>query len=113
MASAAIWIGLFILFAVAFVGGLGSAIYTYAACASAIALIAAGLLSFKAESRWTVFFLLGVSALVYVPVIFQRFTWRWGPDWGGLILDAMYVSFVLTFLYTRRPFARDSKISDA
>lgn len=113
MRLAAISIGLFILFAVAFVGGLGGAIYTYAACASAIALICAGLLSFKAKSRSPVLLLLGIAAFVYIPVIFQRFTWRWGPDWAGLVFDVIYVSFLLVFLYLQRPVVQDSNVRDA
>ena len=105
MNFAAIGLGLFILFAVAFVGGLGSALYTYSACASAISVILAGAVSLNAERRRAAFPLLAVAAIVYVPVLFHRFTFKWGIDWGGVVFDVLYVAFLLRFLYTQRPVA--------
>jgi hypothetical protein len=97
MGFAAIVIGLFILFAVAFVGGLGSALYSYSACASAVSLILAGAASLKVERRVGVFWLLVLAAITYVPVIFHRFGFRWGIDWGGIVFDVLYVAFLLWF----------------
>jgi hypothetical protein len=95
MRFAAIGVGLFMLFAVAFNGGLGSTLVTYSACASATSLILAGAAAFKTERHKAVFPLLAVAALAYLPVIYQRYTWRWGIDWGGLVFDALFVAFLL------------------
>jgi hypothetical protein len=103
MRIAAIWIGLFILFAMAFVGGLGQPLYTYAACASGIALVLAGLASMKPRlAGRAVPWLLGVAGITYLPVIYQQFTFRWGPDWVGLVLDLAYLIFLAFFLRSQR-----------
>jgi hypothetical protein len=99
MRIAAICIGAFILFAAAFVGGLGQAIYTYSACISAVAVILAGLASFNARWRRAAPWLLGIAGVAYLPVIYQRFAWSRGPDWGGLVLDILYMIFLARFIY--------------
>jgi hypothetical protein len=114
MGIAAVCIGLFILFAVAFNGGLGPAIYTYSGCLSALTVIFAGLASFKARWRHATPWLLGTAGLVYVPIIYQRFMWTWGPDWGGIVFDALYMIFISRFLCSHRSgAARQSNIRDA
>jgi hypothetical protein len=102
MRHAAIWIGLFMLFAVAFVGGLGRPLFTYAACASAIALLLAALASFTSRLRGAAPWLLGAAGLGYLPVIYQRFTFNWGPDWVGLALDMLYLAFLAYFFRSQR-----------
>jgi hypothetical protein len=102
MSFAAIGIGLFVLFAVAFNGGLGSSLVTCSACASAASLISAGVVMLRSEGHKAVVPLLAVAALAYLPVIYQRFTWSWGIDWGGLVFDALLVAFVLYALRARR-----------
>jgi hypothetical protein len=114
MSSAAIGFGLFILFAVAFVGGLGQPLYTYAACISAVCLVLAGLASYTAQLRPAASWLLLVAGLAYLPVMYQRFVWQWGADWVGLVLDMLYMTFLLSFLYSQRPgAARQSEDRDA
>jgi hypothetical protein len=114
MGIAAICIGVFIVFAVTFNGGLGHAIYTYSACISAMTMILAGLASFEASWRWITPWLLGAAGLVYVPVIYQRFDCTCGADWGGLVFDGLFVIFLLCFLYShRRGAGQQSSTRDA
>jgi len=45
---------------------------------------------------------LAIAALSYLPVVYHRFGFRWGIDWGGLVFDVLYAAFLLRFLYVQR-----------
>jgi hypothetical protein len=91
---AAVGLGLFLLFALLFVGGLGPRLFTYSAIASAVSLILAGFGLGGVEGRLFGLAVTVFAGLAYVPVVIQRFTWESGVDWGGLPFDAVYIACV-------------------
>jgi hypothetical protein len=102
MHVSAIVLGLFILFALAFVGGLGSALYTYSALASAISVILVGLLTVASKADRAATLLTMLAIFTWLPVVFHRFSGQWGLDWGGLLCDALYLTFLALLFHQQR-----------
>ena len=98
MGGTVIFLGVFLWFAMAFNGGIGSVFVNWAAFASGLSMVAAGTAYI---ARWGAVYtrVLGVCALGgYLPVVWQRFHMRYGPDWVGLVFDGVYVVCLLAVI---------------
>jgi len=95
-------LGLFLWFALAFNGGIGESFVNYSFFASALFMIIAGSVRI-AKSRSNIARNFCAAALVaYMPMIWQRFNFTFGTDWGGFYFDIAIVVFMLIFLTTMR-----------
>jgi len=87
--------GLFLLFALAFNGGVGEPFVNICFFISAVLMIVLGITKFFKTQRSTALWL-GLAAIVfYLPMIWQRFNFSFGPDAGNLSFDTWIVGVVL------------------
>jgi len=98
MGIAFICLGLFFLFAIAFNGGVGETFVDYSFFVSALFMIITGSLTL-ARSKWKTARIFCSMALVcYLPLIWQRFNFSFGTDWGGLFFDIIFVVLMVIFI---------------
>jgi len=100
--GASIGIGILLLFALLFNGGLGHPFFTMSAISAGLLLLLAGVLPLidgqQSAGYWS-YILAGVA---YVPVIVQRF----GPgfiDIVGLVFDVFIGWFIFSMVRTSKP----------
>ena len=100
----AIVLGLFLLFAISFVGGLGAVFYSLAATTSAICLIFVGITSIKNKENKTAPYRLSIVAFVsYLAVIFQLFTFTGGVDWLALFFNTFILFYIGLLVNYHKP----------
>lgn len=93
--------GLFLLFALAFNGGVGETFVNYSFFASALLMIVFGGLKI-AEAKWPICVIFGlVSLVLYLPMIWQRFNFGFGTDTTGLYFDAWVIVILLVSLISK------------
>lgn len=102
MGIALIILGLFLWFVLAFNGSVGETFVNYSFFASALFMIVAGLLKIVIPNRIESRAVCGIALLFYVPMIWQRFNFKFDTDWVGFYFDLAFVIFMLIFMY-RKP----------
>ena len=91
-------IGLLLWFALVFNDGVGETFVNYSFFASALFMIITGALA-TTKSNWKAARNFCSIALVcYLPMIWQRFNFSFGPDWGGLFFDIIFVVLMVIFV---------------
>jgi hypothetical protein len=102
MGIALIVIGFFLLFAFAFNGSVGTEFVNKSFVSSAILLMITGVVVLL-KANWNIVRVFSViSLLTYSPMIWQRFNFSFGVDWGGLVFDIGLVIFVI-YLIIKKP----------
>ena len=95
MGIALIILGLFLWFALAFNGSVGNTFVNNSFFVSALLMVIAGLVSFD-KIKWKITISICVVSLVaYLPMIWQRFNFKYGTDWGGFGFDVIVVLFLI------------------
>ena len=104
MSIFAIVLGLFLLLAVSFNGGLGTVFYSLAATTSAICLIFVGITSIKnKKNKETPYYLSLVSFVSYLAVIFQLFTFKDGVEWLALFFNVCIIFYIGLLVNHHKP----------
>lgn len=99
MGIALIFIGLFLGFTLAFNGGVGETFVNYAFFTSALFMIIAGSLRIALSISNGSSIICGIALFCYIPMIWQRFNYKFGTDWIGLCFDIAFVLFMLIFIF--------------
>jgi hypothetical protein len=93
-----IFLGLFLWFALAFNGSVGEQFVNYSLFSSALFMIVSGALKF-AKSKPEIPRNFCIAALLcYLPMIWQRFNFKFDTDWGGFYFDIAIVTFMVIFV---------------
>lgn len=101
MGMALIYLGLFLWFALGVNGSVGRPIVNYSFFASALFMVIAGSLKIT-NSKWGIARYFCAAALIsYLPMIWQRFHFKFGTDWGGIYFDIAIVVFMLVCLSSK------------
>ena len=96
-----IGMALFLSFALTFNGGIGETFVNYSFFTSALLILCLGVCKLIGAARKLIFTLGGLSIVFYLPLIWQRFNFRYGLDSGGLYFDLVILAIVaLSTLYT-------------
>ena len=96
-----IGMALFLSFALTFNGGIGETFVNYSFFTSALLILCLGVYKLIGAARKLIFTLGGLSIVFYLPLIWQRFNFRYGLDSGGLYFDLVILAIVaLSTLYT-------------
>ena len=107
----AIVLGLFLLFAIAFNGGLGAVFYSLAATTSAVCLISVGITAIKNKENKTAPFYLSIVAFIsYLAVIFQLFTFTGGVEWLALFFNTFilfYIGLLINYYKPNKAIKKD------
>ena len=93
-----IFAGLFLLFALAFNGGVGETLVNYSFFACALFMVIAGTLKIAKPATKIVRYLCCAALAAYIPMIWQRFHFGFDSDWVGFSLDAGIVLFLLVVI---------------
>ena len=94
-----ILIAFFLWFSLVFSGGVGVTFVNYSLFVSALLIFWLGISSITEAPRKVVLLLGTLSIFFYIPVILQRFDFKFGLDSAGLTLDLIIIIFV--FIATR------------
>ena len=97
MSATLIVFGLFFLFAYAFNGSSGLPVIDYSFLSSAALLIIAGIFNIDKQGRNFSGYIILLGLVSYLPMVWQRFIWEFGPDWPGFILDLVIIFTLLNF----------------
>jgi len=93
-----IFFGLFLWFAYAFNGSVGNLLVNYSFLASALFMVIAGTLR-TITSKNTISRYFCIAALIcYLPMVWQRFNFKYGTDWVGFYFDVAIILFMLVFI---------------
>ncbi len=103
MGIALIGLGLFLWFALAFNGGIGEPFVNYSFFTSALFMIIAGSMRIVKSKPNIARILCEIALVAYMPMIWQRFNFTFGTDWGGFYFDIAIVVFMLIFLTIKGP----------
>ena len=104
MSIFAIVLGLFLLFAIAFNGGLGAVFYSLAAITSAFCLIFVGITSIKNNhNKEKPYYLSLVAFVCYLAVIFQLFTFKNGVEWLALFFNICIIFYIGLLVNYHKP----------
>lgn len=102
MGIALIVIGFFLIFALGFNGSVGNDFVDKSFFTSAILLMVTGVVVLV-KANWNIVRVLCVISLfAYTPMIWQRFNFSFGVDWGGLVFDMGLVIFII-FVIIKNP----------
>jgi len=93
-----IFIGLCLWFAIAFNGGVGEGFVNYSFFTSALFMIITGSLAIKCTNFKKARIFCLAALVCYLPMIWQRFNFSFGTDWGGLFFDIIFVALMLIFI---------------
>ena len=93
-----IFIGLFLWFAMAFNGGIGETFVDYSFFTSGLFMIITGSLTIKTSNLNKARIFCSVALVCYLPMIWQRFNFSFGTDWGGLFFDIIFIALMLIFI---------------
>jgi len=96
-----IFIGLFLWFTLAFNGSVGETLVNYAFFTSALFMIIAGSLRIALSNSNSSNIICGIALFCYLPMIWQRFNFKFGTDWFGLCFDIAFVLFMLLFVFLK------------
>ena len=88
-------LGIFLLFALLFVGGLPSTALTICVVLSAFGLAVLGLVCFHRASGRAVNLVRIFALCTYAPIVASRFYSIRGVDWPALVLDALILLSVI------------------
>lgn len=87
--------GLFLWFVLAFNGGVGESFVNYSFFVSALLMIILGGVKFF-KSKRSISLILGLASIAfYLPMIWQRFDYKYGPDTGSLSFDTWVIGILL------------------
>lgn len=116
MSIALIFLGLFLWFALSFNGSVGEQFVNYSFFTSALLMIISGVIGIiKSKYQLSSYFCIA-ALLCYLPMIWQRFNFKFGTDSGGLYFDIAIVTFMVIFItknLTRRSSGTREKASRA
>ena len=102
MNGASIGIGIFLLFALLFNGGLGHPFYTISAVSAALLLVLAGVLPLLDGDQSAGYWSYILAGVAYVPVIVQSFGSNF-IDIVGLVFHVFIVWFIFSMVRTSKP----------
>lgn len=103
MNSLLIFIGLFLLFAIGFNGGIGEPFVTYSAVCAGLLMVIAGTLGAAAKSRKIIVVVATAALVCYLPVLWQRFNLTFFVDWVGVFLDCLYILAMVAMIISNKP----------
>lgn len=90
--------GVFLLFALAFNGGVGEDFVNYSFFLSALLMIITGGLKIS-KANWSITSAYCLAGIIfYLPMIWQRFNFSFGTDHGGLSFDFWVIVIMLIAL---------------
>ena len=101
MGIALIGLGLFLWFALAFNGGVGESFVNYSFFLSALLMIVLGVLKIFSTKVGLFKILCFVAVVAYIPMIWQRFNFSFGVDWGGFVIDVAIIAFMLVVFFSK------------
>ena len=94
-------VGLFLLFAFGFNGSVGTDFVNSSFVTSAWLMILAGTLR-TTNLNWKAARITCIAALIaYLPMIWQRFNYKFSVDEAGLLFDIMFVVLMVAFIYNK------------
>ncbi len=106
MGIALISLGLFLWFALAFNGSVGEQFVNYSFFTSALLMVISGAIKIiKSKSELSRYICI-VALFCYLPMIWQRFNFQFGTDWGGFYFDIAIVTFMIIFIITNKVLKR-------
>jgi hypothetical protein len=103
MSGALIFLGLFLWFAIAFNGGIGEPFVNYLAIASGLFMVVTGIMIIKKYTVSSIRIISMLAIITYSAVIWQRFNFSYGIDWGGIVFDCIYVVLLLWVIIRCKP----------
>jgi len=109
MGKSLVFLGLFLLFTLVFNGGVGTVFVDYSFFASALFMIAAGVLKTAKPKSKIVRYFCAAALVSYIPMIWQRINFTFDTDWVGFGFDAAIILFLLVVIAVRH----DSSIERA
>lgn len=93
-----IFLGLFLWFALAFNGSVGEQFVNYSFFASALFMIISGAIKIiTSKSEISRNFCIA-ALFCYLPMIWQRFNFKFDTDMGGFYFDVAIVTFMFIFI---------------
>lgn len=98
MAIGLISVGLFVWFVLAFNGSVGAPFVDSSFFMSALFMVVSGALTLAKVKPSVANALCALALLFYLPMIWQRFNFKFNTDWVGLGFDGLIVVFLLAFL---------------
>ena len=96
-------LGIFLWFALLFVGGLGESFLTYSAIASGFFMVITGILIRISETKIIIRCSAFIALLGYLPIVWWHFNSELGTDWPGLIIDAFFILVITVLIATGKP----------
>ena len=96
-----ILIGLFLWFTLAFNGSVGETFVNYAFFLSALFMVIAGSLRVALSNSVTSKFVCVAALVCYLPMIWQRFNFKFNADWVGFCFDLIFVLFMIIFFFKK------------
>ena len=102
MNGLSIGVGLFLLFALWFVGGIGHSFSTNSGTAAALLLVLAGILSLIKGKQSNGYWPYIMAGIAYLPMIVLRLSLGF-IDIAGLIFDSFIVWFIFTMVQKSKP----------
>lgn len=97
-----VFLGLFLLFALAFNGSVGTDFVDRSFFASGLLMVIAGIATGLKSNFYIMKILCSLSLLCYLPMIWQRFNFNFGVDWVGFVFDIAIAAFLI-FLIVVKP----------
>jgi len=95
MGIALIFLGLFLWFALAFNGSVGTDFVDKSFFTSGLLMIITGI-TLRLKSNWNIVRIFcALSLLTYLPMIWQRFNFQYGVDWVGFVFDLAISGFLI------------------
>ncbi|RKZ48888.1 MAG: hypothetical protein DRQ48_02095 [Gammaproteobacteria bacterium] len=93
-----IFLGLFLWLALAFNGTVGNTFVNYLFFISAALMVIAGFFSMN-KTKWKITRNICTASLItYLPMIWQRFNFKYDVDWVGFKFDVIVVIVLLIFI---------------
>ena len=102
MGIALILIGFLLWFALAFNGSVGTDFVDQSFFTSGLFMVIAGI-AISLRTNWNIVRVMcALSLITYMPMIWQRFNFIYGVDWGGFVLD-LAIAVFLIFVIVKKP----------
>lgn len=73
-------VGFIVLFSLLFNGGIGEPIYNWSAAICGFSFMLAGTSYLVSGKNLPTFIFSIITAITYLPIMYLRFTWKYGPD---------------------------------